>query len=77
MKLTAGQQDSNYIKFQISQEKPSGLSIGFSFFGGTDPIACVLHWPCRGEKLSIKYFESLTQPIVFNNHSELLIASFP
>lgn len=33
-KLTAGQQDYSYIKFQISREKPLGLSIGFYFFGG-------------------------------------------
>lgn len=41
--LTAGQQDYSYIKFQVSQEKPLGLSIGFYFFGGTGSIACVLH----------------------------------
>lgn len=74
-KLTAGQQDYSYIKLQISQEKPLGLSIGFYFFGGMGPIACVLRWPCGGEKTSMKYFE-LRNDIVFNNHSEVLIKSF-
>lgn len=41
-KLTAGQQDYSYIKLQISQEKPLGLSIGFYFFGAMGSIACVL-----------------------------------
>jgi len=38
-KLTAGQQDYSYNKFQISQEKPLGLSTGFYIFGRTGSTA--------------------------------------
>lgn len=64
------QQDHSF-KFQITQEHPQGLSVGFYNFGETGSIACVSPWPWGKETSSIKYFEQRNH-IVFSNHSKLL-----
>lgn len=67
-----GQQGYSF-KFQIPQQNPHGLSVGFYSFGETGNIACVSHWPWGKDSSSVMYFElrnhiSTTIPRAFFCH---------